>query len=200
MLGYIFPSGNGVGVPGERDPSNVDPSSDDRFGCHHSDDSESANSQAGNIIGDGLLKLLDAGGAKPEPILVGRYVLPNGALIIGLAAGVICYWGATWLKHVGGYDDSLDVWGVHGIGGITGALLTGVFAVSAVGGDTAKGLIDGNATQVIVQAKGVLCTLVWSGAVTFVLLKLLDLMVGIRVDRDTEREGLDLAIHGETVA
>jgi ammonium transporter, Amt family len=128
------------------------------------------------------------------------YVLPNGALIIGLAAGVICYWGATWLKHLGGYDDSLDVWGVHGIGGITGALLTGVFAVSAVGGDTAKGLIDSNATQVIVQAKGVLCTLVWSGAMTFVLLKLLDLMVGIRVDRDTEREGLDLAIHGETVA
>jgi ammonium transporter, Amt family len=127
------------------------------------------------------------------------YVLPNGALVIGLAAGIICYWGATWLKHIGGYDDSLDVWGVHGIGGITGALLTGVFAVSAVGGDTAKGLIDGNATQVIVQAKGVLCTLVWSGAVTFVLLKLLDLMVGIRVDRDTEREGLDLAIHGETV-
>ena len=89
---------------------------------------------------------------------------------------------------------------MHGVGGIIGALLTGVFAVSAVGGDTAKGLIDGNAAQVIVQAKGVLCTLVWSGAVTFVLLKLLDLMVGIRVDRDTEREGLDLAIHGETVA
>jgi Amt family ammonium transporter len=128
------------------------------------------------------------------------YVLPDGALVIGLVAGAVCYWGATWLKHMGGYDDSLDVWGVHGIGGITGALLTGVFAVSAVGGDTAKGLIDGNAAQVVVQAKGILCTLVWSGAVSFVLLKLLDLLVGIRVDRDTEREGLDLAIHGETVA
>src|SRR5437867_13155648 len=80
MLGYIFPSGNGVGVPGERDPSDVDPSGDDRFGCHHSDDSESANSQAGNIIGDALQKLLDAGGRKPERIVLGRYILPSGAL------------------------------------------------------------------------------------------------------------------------
>jgi len=83
MLGYIFPSGNGVGVPGERNP-NPDPNnpypSDDRFNCHHSDDSESANSQAGNIIGAGLLKLLDTGGVKPEPIVLGRYVLPSGNL------------------------------------------------------------------------------------------------------------------------
>jgi hypothetical protein len=80
MVGYIFPSGNGVGVPGERDPSNISPSGDDRFGCHHSDDSESANSQAGNIVGDGIVKLLDKGGTKPEPIEQGRYVMPDGSL------------------------------------------------------------------------------------------------------------------------
>jgi hypothetical protein len=80
MIGYIFPSGNGVAVPGERDPSNISPSADDRFGCHHSDDSESANSQAGNIVGDALVKLLDRGGAKPEPVVRGRYVMPDGSL------------------------------------------------------------------------------------------------------------------------
>jgi len=80
MLGYIFPSGNGVGVPGERDPSNINPSSDDRFGCHHSDDSEAASSQTANVVGAALVNLLDAGGAKPEPIVQGRYVLPDGSL------------------------------------------------------------------------------------------------------------------------
>jgi hypothetical protein len=80
MLGYIFPSGNGVGVPGERDPSNIDPSEDDRFGCHHSDDGEAASSQTGNIAGDALQKLLDAGGQKREPVYQGRYVLPDGKL------------------------------------------------------------------------------------------------------------------------
>ena len=127
------------------------------------------------------------------------FVLPNGALIIGIVAGVVCFWGATWLKNMLGYDDSLDVFGVHGIGGITGALLTGVFAVGSVGGDAAKGLIDGNPGQLWIQVQGIAFTLVWSGVVTFVILKVLDLTVGIRVDNDTEREGLDLALHGETV-
>jgi hypothetical protein len=80
MIGYIFPSGNGVGVPGERDPADIDPSSDDRFGCHHSDDGEAGSSQSGNIIGRALVKLLDRGGAKPERIVTGRYVLPRGLL------------------------------------------------------------------------------------------------------------------------
>jgi hypothetical protein len=80
MLGYIFPSGNGVGVPGERDPSNIDPSSDDRFGCHHSDDGEAASSQTGNIAGAALVKLLDRGGVRSEPVYQGRYVLPDGKL------------------------------------------------------------------------------------------------------------------------
>ncbi|MFO1075257.1 MAG: ammonium transporter [Geminicoccaceae bacterium] len=128
------------------------------------------------------------------------FVLPNGALAIGIAAGVICFWSATSLKHMLGYDDSLDVFGVHGVGGIVGALLTGVFATSAVGGSAASGLIDGNSAQLLIQVKGVLYTVVWCGVASFVMLKLLDLVIGLRVDRDSEREGLDLALHGESVA
>ena len=128
------------------------------------------------------------------------YVLPNGALVIGLIAGIVCYWGATGLKHMIGYDDSLDVFGVHGVGGIVGALLTGVFATSAVGGDAVKGLIDGNPGQIWIQAEGILWTAGWCAIATFVLLKVLDLVMGLRVDRDAEREGLDLALHGESIA
>ena len=128
------------------------------------------------------------------------YVLPSGALLIGLAAGIVCYWGATGLKHMMGYDDSLDVFGVHGVGGILGAILTGVFATSEVGGDAVRGLIDGNSGQIWIQVEGILWTIGWCGIVSFVLLKLLDLVMGLRVDRDTEREGLDLALHGESVA
>jgi Amt family ammonium transporter len=128
------------------------------------------------------------------------YVLPNGALAIGLLAGIVCYWGATGLKHMAGYDDSLDVFGVHGVGGVLGALLTGVFATSEVGGDAARGLIDGNAGQIWIQLKGILWTAGWCAVASFVLLKLIDLVMGLRVDRDSEREGLDLALHGESVA
>jgi Amt family ammonium transporter len=128
------------------------------------------------------------------------FVLPSGALLIGLAAGIVCYWGATGLKHMMGYDDSLDVFGVHGVGGILGAILTGVFATSEVGGDAVRGLIDGNPGQIWIQIEGILWTIGWCGIVSFVLLKLLDLVMGLRVDRDTEREGLDLALHGESVA
>jgi Amt family ammonium transporter len=128
------------------------------------------------------------------------YVLPSGALVIGLAAGILCYWGATGLKHMMGYDDSLDVFGVHGVGGIVGALLTGVFATSAVGGDAVKGLIDGNPGQLWIQFKGILWTIGWCAVASVVLLKLIDLVLGLRVDTDSEREGLDLALHGESVA
>jgi Amt family ammonium transporter len=128
------------------------------------------------------------------------YVLPNGALTIGLLSGIICYFGATSLKNALGYDDSLDVFGVHGVGGIVGALLTGVFATSVVGGDAASGLIDGNAAQIWTQLKGILWTIGWCAIASFVLLKAVDLIVGLRVDKDAEREGLDLALHGETVA
>jgi Amt family ammonium transporter len=127
------------------------------------------------------------------------FVDPKGSLIIGIAAGVLCYWGATGLKNALGYDDSLDAFGVHGIGGATGAMLTGVLAVSAVGGDGHSGLIDGNPHQVLVQLYGVACTVVYDAIASLILLKLVDLTIGLRVDADTEREGLDLAIHGEVV-
>ena len=128
------------------------------------------------------------------------FVDPRGALIIGIAAGVICYWGTTGLKHAFGYDDSLDAFGVHGVGGTVGALLTGVLAVSAVSGDPAKnGLIDGNAYQVVIQLYGIVVVAIYDAIVSLILLKLIDLTIGLRVDTDTEREGLDLAIHGEAV-
>src|ERR1700704_3760674 len=127
------------------------------------------------------------------------FVDPKGSLIIGIAAGVLCYWGATGLKNALGYDDSLDAFGVHGIGGTTGAILTGVLAVSAVGGEGHSGLIDGNAHQIVVQLYGVACTVIYDAIASLILLKLIDLVIGLRVDADTEREGLDLAIHGEVI-
>src|SRR5947207_2313624 len=127
------------------------------------------------------------------------FVDPRGALIIGIAAGVICYWATTGLKHAPGYDDSLDAFGVHGIGGMVGAILTGVLAVAWVGGEGKSGLIDGNPHQVLVQLYGITVTIVYDVIVSLILLKLVDLTVGLRVDAEVEREGLDLALHGEAV-
>jgi Amt family ammonium transporter len=127
------------------------------------------------------------------------FVDPRGALIIGIAAGVICYWATTGLKHAFGYDDSLDVFGVHGVGGATGALLTGVLAVARVGGEGKSGLIDGNPTQVVTQLYGIGVVAVYDAIASLILLKLVDLTIGLRVESDIEREGLDLAIHGEAV-
>ncbi|MCD4485394.1 ammonium transporter [Chromobacterium vaccinii] len=118
------------------------------------------------------------------------FVDVKGALIIGLAAGAVCFWGATGLKHMLGYDDSLDAFGVHGVGGILGALLTGVFAVKDIGG------ADGSLAT---QALGVGVTIAYCGIVTFILLKLVDIVLGLRVAEDEEREGLDLVLHGERV-
>ena len=120
-----------------------------------------------------------------------------GALVIGVASGVICFVFATSLKRKFGYDDSLDVFGVHGIGGIVGALLTGVFALESFGG--APGLIDGNPGQVWSQFIGILATVVWSGVATFVILKVVDMVIGLRVETDVEIEGLDVNLHGEVV-
>ena len=127
------------------------------------------------------------------------FVDPRGSLIIGIAAGVVCYWGVTGLKNTFGYDDSLDAFGVHGVGGTVGALLTGVLAVAAVGGDGKSGLIDGNPHQVVIQLYGVAVTVVYDAIVSLILLKVIDVALGLRVDVDTEREGLDLAVHGEVV-
>jgi Amt family ammonium transporter len=121
---------------------------------------------------------------------------PGGALVIGLLAGVVCYFAATRLKRALGYDDSLDVFGVHAVGGIIGAVLTGVFADASLGG---AGLAEGQtiAGQVWVQIKSVLFTVLYSGVLTFVILKLVGLVVPLRVTLDEETEGLDLVLHDE---
>jgi len=119
---------------------------------------------------------------------------PMGALVIGLAAGVICFFCATTLKRKLGYDDSLDAFGVHGIGGIVGALLTGVFAAPALGG---FGTVTDIGAQVFTQFKGVAFTVVYTAIVTFVILKVLDLVIGLRVSEEEETVGLDLAQHNE---
>ncbi len=120
---------------------------------------------------------------------------PMGAIALGAVAGVVCLWGVTGLKKMLGYDDSLDVFGIHGIGGIIGAIGTGVFVAPALGG---VGVDDYSmAGQVVTQATGVLITIAWSGVVSLVLFKLIDMTMGLRVTEEQEREGLDTASHGE---
>ncbi|MEN5037785.1 ammonium transporter [Pseudomonas sp. TWI929] len=119
---------------------------------------------------------------------------PMGALVIGLSSGVICYFCATSLKRKLGYDDSLDAFGVHGVGGIIGAILTGVFAAPALGG---FGTVTDIGMQVWVQAKGVIFTVVYTAIVTYVILKVLDVVMGLRVNEEEESVGLDLAQHNE---
>ena len=125
------------------------------------------------------------------------YVDPFGALIIGLAAGLVCYWGAVLLKPKMGYDDTLDVFAVHGLGGITGALLTGVFAVEAIGGT--PGLLEGNAGQVLIQLEGIIATIVYCAIATFIILKVVGAVMSLRVDEESKVGGLDYSLHGETV-
>ena len=125
------------------------------------------------------------------------FVGPAGSLVIGAAAGVACYWGVTGLKSMFGYDDALDAFGVHAVGGAAGALLTGVFAISEYGGT--PGLIEGNAGQVVSQAIGIIIVLVYDAIATLIILKVLDVIMGLRVDEEVERDGLDLALHGEVV-
>jgi Amt family ammonium transporter len=125
------------------------------------------------------------------------FVDPTGALAIGAIAGVVCYWAATVLKRKLGYDDSLDVFGIHGIGGIVGALLTGVFAVEAIGGT--KGALEGNAGQILLQLYGIGVTAAYCAVATFVILKVVDAVIGLRADAEDERAGLDQSLHGETV-
>ncbi|WP_072395968.1 ammonium transporter [Hyphomicrobium sp. CS1GBMeth3] len=125
------------------------------------------------------------------------FVDPMGALIIGLVAGVVCYIFSTAVKRALGYDDSLDVFGVHGVGGIVGAVLTGVFAREAIGGTA--GAIEGNVAQVWTQIYGVLATIIWCAVATFVILLLIKIFMGLRVPESEEVEGLDVSLHGEVV-
>jgi ammonium transporter, Amt family len=119
---------------------------------------------------------------------------PMGAIVIGLSAGVICFFCATSLKRKLGYDDSLDAFGVHGIGGIVGALLTGVFAAPALGG---FGTVEDIPGQLFIQFKGVAFTVIYTAIVTFVILKVLDMVMGLRVSEEEEAVGLDLSLHNE---
>ncbi len=125
------------------------------------------------------------------------FVSPWHGIVIGVIAGLACFWACTWLKHRFRYDDSLDVFGVHGVGGLVGTLLAGVFATAAIGGTS--GLIEGHPQQLLIQFYGVAVTLVWSAGVTFVLLKLVSAFVPLRVSREHELEGLDISQHGEAL-
>lgn len=135
----------------------------------------------------GLVAITPASGA----------VGPMGAILIGLASGLGCFFSATTLKRMLGYDDTLDVFGVHGVGGIIGALLTGVFCAESLGGVGFGDDINSIAGQVTAQGIGVLSTVVYSGVFSFIILKVIDIVIGLRVDEEQESEGLDLASHDE---
>jgi len=132
------------------------------------------------------------------------FVGPMGALVIGLVAGVACLWGVTGLKRMLGADDSLDVFGVHGIGGMVGAFLTGVFVAPSLGGTGVYDYVANKvgdfdmATQIVSQLWAITTAIVWSAVVAFVALKIIDIVVGLRVPEDEEREGLDVTAHGES--
>jgi Amt family ammonium transporter len=125
------------------------------------------------------------------------YVAPWHGIVIGIVAGALCFWACTSLKQRLNYDDSLDVFGVHGIGGLTGTMLAGVFATASIGGTA--GWIEGNPQQLVTQLYGVAVTLVWSGGVTFLLLKLVGLFAPLRASTQQELEGLDITQHGEAL-
>jgi Amt family ammonium transporter len=125
------------------------------------------------------------------------FVGPSGSIAIGVAAGIVCYWGVTGLKHMFSYDDALDAFGVHAVGGAVGAILTGVFAVEKIG--QTAGLIEGNAGQVVNQIEGVALVLAYDIIVSLIILKLVDWTIGLRVPKEVETEGLDITLHGEVV-
>ena len=132
------------------------------------------------------------------------YVLPWHGLVIGVAAGAICFFACTTLKRICKYDDSLDVFGVHGVGGITGTLLCGVFATAAlsISPETptgSSGLLEGNAGQLAIQIYGIAVAMAWSGAATAILLKLVNVLTPLRTSQEEEREGLDISLHGEAL-
>ncbi|AMO97637.1 ammonium transporter family protein [Collimonas fungivorans] len=164
---------------------------------------------AGEWIGKGKPSMLGgASGAVAGLVAItpaAGFVGPMGALIMGLLAGFVCLWGVTGLKRLLGADDALDVFGVHGVGGILGALLTGVFAAPSLGGTGIYDYVANAVTpdysipgQLWIQFEGVLTTLVWSGVVSLIAFKLVDIVMGLRVTEEEEREGLDISSHGES--
>ena len=164
---------------------------------------------SGEALGKGKASMLGAAsGAVAGLVAITPacgFVGPMGAIVIGLLAGFVCLWGVNGLKRMLGADDSLDVFGVHGVGGILGALLTGVFASPSLGGVGIYDYVANKASadysiggQVWIQLQGVLTTVVWSGVVAFIAYKIVDLVIGLRVAEEEEREGLDISSHGET--
>jgi ammonium transporter, Amt family len=132
------------------------------------------------------------------------FVMPMQAILIGLIAGSLCFWACTWLKLKCGYDDSLDVFGVHGIGGLIGTLLAGVFAVGALSASPelpggVHGLIEGNPRQLLAQLYGIVVTILWSGIGTYIILKVVSVIVPLRVRKEDEVMGLDVSLHGEAL-
>jgi ammonium transporter, Amt family len=127
------------------------------------------------------------------------FVNPMGALFIGISVGVICYFSSVWVKKMLGYDDALDAWGVHGVGGAWGAMMTGAFASNAINSSAKGWLIDGNIHQMWIQFVDVAAVFVYCGIGTFIILKVIDLIIGLRVSPEIEVEGLDINLHGETV-
>jgi len=127
------------------------------------------------------------------------FVNPTGALIIGVAAGVVCYIASVWVKKWLGYDDALDTWGVHGVGGALGAMMTGMFASNAINSASHGWLIDGNFGQMWIQFIDVAAVFVYCGIGTFIILKIIDIVIGLRVSREVEVEGMDINLHGETI-
>ena len=125
------------------------------------------------------------------------FVEPWHGIVIGVIAGAVCYWACTSLKHRFNYDDTLDVFGIHGIGGLLGTLMTGIFATAAIGGTA--GLIEGNPKLLLTQVYGVAVVFVWTGGMTFALLKVVDMLAGLRVPHEHEVEGLDITQHGEAL-
>jgi len=125
------------------------------------------------------------------------FVEPWHGIVIGVIAGAVCFWACTSLKHRFNYDDTLDVFGIHGIGGLLGTLMTGIFATAAIGGTA--GLIEGNPKLLLTQAYGVAVVFAWTSGVTFVLLKIVDMLAGLRVSHEHEVDGLDITQHGEAL-
>ena len=122
-----------------------------------------------------------------------------GGLIIGVSAGVVCYIASVWVKKLLGYDDALDTWGVHGVGGALGAMMTGAFAKNAINSSSKGWLFDGNPHQMLIQFYDVAAVFVYCGIGTFIILKVIDMIVGIRVSQEVEVEGLDINLHGEAI-
>ena len=164
---------------------------------------------AGEAIAKGKASMLGAAsGAVAGLVAITPacgFVGPMGAIVIGLVAGILCLWGVNGLKRMLGADDTLDVFGVHGVGGIVGALLTGVFAAPSLGGtgvyDYVANAVNPDyviSAQVWIQTQAVLTTIVWSGVVSLIAYKLVDIVIGLRVSEEEEREGLDISSHGES--